>query len=95
MKVKIKLVLTSPTYKVICVSGGPGDLLEKHKVDEAAMLLVKKGRMIYQEKGEAPITLSENEGQNIPAEIYHQLSCVDEAEAFVIIPLQAKMKFER
>jgi len=93
MKVKIKHVLASKDYKVISVSGNAGDVLEKHKVNESGILLVKDGTVNYQEEGKAPIALSQGEGHQIPAEIYHKVTCVDQASIFVLIPIQAKMKF--
>jgi len=94
MKVSIKPVITSDNYKVICVSGNAGDVLERHKVNESGILLVKDGTVNYQEEGKASITLSQGEGHHIPAEVYHQVTCVNQASIFVMIPTQAKMKFK-
>lgn len=95
MKAKVSKVLSSPDYKVISVSGNAGDVLEKHKVNQPAILLVQKGTVIYQEEGALPVKLTSTEGHNIPPEVFHQVTCVDEAAIFVLIPLEAKMKFKR
>jgi len=95
MKVNISPVITSHDYKVICVSGNHGDILERHKVNESGILLVKKGSIHYQEEGGPEIKLMEGEGQNIPAEIHHEVRCIEAAEVFVIIPQKAKMRFAK
>jgi quercetin dioxygenase-like cupin family protein len=93
-RVKIAPVVTTDEAKVISISGGPGDALDRHKVNENALLLVRKGRVQYSE-GEGPIELSEGEGHGIPAEVFHQVTCVTDAEVFVVIPIRGKIKFER
>jgi quercetin dioxygenase-like cupin family protein len=93
-RVKIAPVVTTNEAKVICISGGPGDALARHKVNENALLLVKKGRVAYSEGGD-PIELSEGEGHGIPAEVFHQVTCVTDAEVFVVVPIRGKIKFER
>lgn len=93
-RVNIKSVLSTPTVKVISVSGVSGDTLEKHKVSEPAVLLVKKGSVTYAE-GAQKLLLSEGSGHSIPAEVYHQVTCNEPAEVFVVIPQQGKIKFDR
>ncbi len=92
--VNINAVLSTPDFKVISVSGAQGDTLEKHKVNENALLLVKEGSVIYKE-GEQEILLHAGSGQSIPADVYHKVTCQEQAEVFVVIPLHAKMKFEK
>lgn len=92
--VKIKTVLSTTDFKVISVSGAVGDTLEKHKVSENAILLVKEGSITYKE-GDTQTVLSQGSGHGIPAEVYHEVSCNEQAEIFVVIPKRAKMKFEQ
>lgn len=95
MKVKIKPVLASPEFKVLHISGEAGDVLERHKVTEPGLLLVKKGTISYQEEGQPEMQFSENEGHNIPPEIFHKVSCVNQAEIFVFIPQKATLRFKK
>ncbi len=92
--IKAKAIFSSEDFKVINVSGESGDTLEKHKVNENGLLLVKKGSITYKE-GDLQTIVSEGEGQHIPANVFHEVSCNEAAEVFVIIPQQSKMKFAR
>lgn len=93
-KVKITPVITTADAKVICISGEAGDVLSRHKVNDNALLLVKKGQFRYLE-GETMLDLSAGEGHSIPADTFHALSCTTEAEAFLVIPIRAKIRFEK
>jgi quercetin dioxygenase-like cupin family protein len=93
-RVKIAPVVTTNEAKVISISGAPGDALDRHKVNENSLLLVRKGRVEYAE-GEDVIELAEGEGHGIPAEVFHQVTCVTDAEVFVVIPIRGKIKFDR
>jgi len=94
MKVNVKAVLSSPDYKVITLSGDQGDTLEKHKVSEPGLLLVKRGSVTYTE-GERHVVVSEGEAHSIPAEVFHEVRCNEVAEVFVVMSRGSKMKFER
>lgn len=94
MKANIKVAFTSPQFKVLLLSGKKGDTLKKHKVDEHALLLIKNGSLIYQE-GEKHLTLSSGEAHQIPANKFHEVTCTESTEAFVIMTPQTKMRFEK
>ena len=93
-KVKIKVLSSSPEYKVLSISGDAGDILQKHQVNYPALLLVRKGNIIYSEN-EKRRSLTSGECQNIPADIIHGVICIDKSELFVVLSNSAKMKFEK
>lgn len=94
-KVNIKVVPSGGTFKVLCISGNNGDSLTKHQVNQDALLLVKLGSLTYQEE-ESNILLSEGQCHPIPAGVLHAVTCRSEdTEFFVVLPNQAKMKFEK
>ncbi len=92
--VKIRPLLSSSGFKVIYISGKSGDKLESHKVNENALLLVQGGSVTYQE-ADKEIVLSEGEGHQIPSEVFHEVRCNDTAAVFLVVPIKAKMKFDR
>ncbi len=94
-KVSISKVISTDTHKVILLSGQTGDTLHQHKVDTESLLLVKSGCITYKEENQKEKVLYEGAGQRIPAEVFHEVYCNDTAEAFVVIPLAAKIKFKR
>jgi len=94
-KVVIEMVFTSPDFKVIKASGKSGDALKRHMVNTSAVLLVKKGVVNYKQDDEKEQVIYEGEGRQIPANVYHEFICNDHSEVFVIIPKDAKMKFEK
>lgn len=93
-KVKIAPVITTDEAKVIIISGAAGDKLERHKVNDNGLLLVKSGRILYAEE-ERELELTGGAGHSIPAEVVHAITCLSAAEFFVIIPNRAKIKFSR
>ncbi len=92
--VNIQLLLSSPDFKVLSISGEAGDTLESHQVNENALLLVREGVVTYQQ-AEQSILLSEGEAHAIPADHYHSVRCQEASNIFVVIPKRATMKFER
>jgi|GEM_PF-2782579 len=93
-RVTMSLVISTADHKVMMVSGASGDLLESHKVDVEALLLVKNGNITYEQEGER-IVLVSGQGYSIPSDVYHAVHCNEASEIFIIIPKRAKMKFQR
>ena len=93
-KVKIAQVITTEEAKVIIISGAAGDKLAQHKVNGNGLLLVKKGTIRFT-VGEEHQEFTEGEGHSIPSEVIHAVTCITDAEFFVIIPVRSKIKFER
>ena len=93
-KVKIKILTTSPDFKVLDVSGNPGDVLKKHQVNINGLLLVREGNIIYSEDTRQ-LLLAAGDSVNIPANIVHEVTCKNTAKFFVVLPKQSKMKFEK
>ncbi len=92
-KIKMKWVKNISNFKLLDASGEPGDILADHRVDRKAMLLVRSGKLVYEEAGR-PITLSAGEARDIPANVVHNVSCTTRAEFFVVMAIDALMRFE-
>jgi len=93
-KINITTALSSPDYKVLSLSGDEGAMLERHKVNENALLLVQTGSVTYKEAAKS-IILSKGQVHQIPIGVFHELSCNEEATVFLVVPINAKMKFEK
>ena len=94
-KVNIKVVPSGETFKVLHISGNSGDALTKHQVNQNALLLVKSGNLTYQEEN-SNVLLTEGQCHPIPAGVLHAVTCRSaETNFFVVLPNQAKMKFEK
>jgi len=93
-KVKISSSTPSPAFKVLNISGSAGDVLEKHKVNDSALLLVRSGKILYSEIDREQ-ELNTGESWSIPADVFHKVSCIDDSEIFVVLSTSAKMKFEK
>lgn len=93
-KVNITVLSASPDFKVLSVSGKSGDALRKHQVNHNALLLVRKGNIIYAEATRQQ-RLTAGACFNIPADTIHEVTCVDESNFFVVLPNESKMKFEK
>ena len=94
MKVAIKVIKTETPYKVLDISGAPGDALSNHKVNEGALLLMRAGSIIYKEDGKMK-TLSAGDSYDIPANVFHNVTCTTKAKFFIIMTDQTKMKFKK
>lgn len=92
--VKISSSNPSPEFKVLNISGNAGDVLENHKVNDSALLLVRNGKILYSEKNREQ-ELNAGESWCIPADIFHKITCIDESEIFVVLSTSTKMKFEK
>ena len=93
-KVNINVLKTASEFKVLDISGNPGDSLKNHKVDNSALLLVRAGSIIYKE-AERMVVLSAGEACDIPANVFHKVTCTTKAKFFVVLSNQAKMTFEK
>ena len=93
-KVKINVSTPSPEFKVLNISGNAGDVLENHKVNNNALLLVRNGKILYSEKDREQ-ELNAGESWSIPADVFHKVTCIDESEIFVVLSTSTKMRFEK
>lgn len=93
-KVKINASNPSPEFKVLSISGNAGDVLENHKVNDSALLLVRNGKILYSEKDREQ-ELNAGESWSIPADVFHKVTCIDESEIFVVLSTSTKMRFEK
>ncbi len=93
-KVKIEQVKNESGFKVLSISGEPGNSLTKHKVNVDALLLMRSGSIIYKEDNRMKI-LSAGECCDIPANILHKVTFTTKAKFFVIMAEAAKMRFEK
>jgi len=93
-KVKIDLIKNESDFKVLNISGEPGNVLRSHKVNINALLLMRSGNIIYKEENEL-YPLSSGEIHVIPANVLHEVSCTTKAKFFIVMPDQAKIKFEK
>ena len=93
-KVKIKLLPSSNAYKVLSITGETGDILKQHKVDIDALLLMKEGTITYEE-ATRKVNLSAGECLDIPANVFHEVTCEEDASFFVVLSTQAKMRFQK
>ena len=93
-KVKITASSPSPEFKVLSISGMAGDILDKHKVNQNALLLVRNGKILYSEEDRKQ-ELSAGESWSIPAEVLHKVTCIEPSEIFVVLSNSTKMKFEK
>ena len=84
-KVNIKVILSSPDYKVLELSGDTGAVLKKHKVNQNALLLVREGTIAYIETSRK-LEASAGGCVEIPKGIVHEVSCTMPSKFFVIIP---------
>lgn len=92
-KISIEALKTSSGFKVLSISGEPGNSLSDHKVNHNAILLMRTGNIIYKEENRME-TLSAGESCDIPANTIHKVTCTTKAKFFVVMPDAAKMKFE-
>ena len=93
-KVNIKVLVSDNNFKVLSISGASGDLLKRHKVDESGLLLVQHGSLTYKENNKE-VVLVAGEGYSIPPNVFHQVRCNSDSAAFVVIPQQTKMMFQK
>ena len=96
MNNKVKISTSSPSseFKVLSISGNVGDVLEKHKVNDNALLLVRSGKILYSEKDREQ-ELNAGDSWSIPADVLHKVTCIDESEVFVVLSTSTKMRFEK
>jgi len=78
MNNKVKISASSPSseFNVLSISGDAGDVLEKHKVNHNALLLVRNGKILYAEKDREQ-ELSAGESWSIPADVFHKVVCIE------------------
>lgn len=93
-KVTVKIGLSTPDFKVLDISGEIGSELKKHKVNENALLIVRIGVIAYEEENCSALILKEGTCHNIPSNVYHQVTCIEKANFFVVLTNHTKMKFE-
>lgn len=93
-KVNIKVLTTSPDFKVLDVSGRSGDVLKKHQVNINGLLLVREGNIIYSEDTRL-LLLAAGDSVDIPANVVHEITCKNEAKFFVVLPKKSQMRFEK
>lgn len=93
-KVKITTSTPSSEFKVLNISGDAGDVLENHKVNQSALLLVRNGKILYSEQ-EKEHELIAGDSLNIPAEVFHKVACLEPSEIFVVLQTSTKMRFKK
>ena len=93
-KVKISASSPSPEFKVLNISGNAGDVLENHKVNDGALLLVRNGKIRYSEESREQ-ELTAGESWSIPAYVFHKVTCIEKSEIFVVLSTATKMRFEK
>jgi len=93
-KIKIEVLISSPTLKVLKLNGNVGDTLDKHQVNQEAVLIVNQGSLVYSEETRQQQLVKGN-CMLIPADTLHAVECTELTNFFIVLPSQTKMKFEK
>ena len=91
---KIKSIKNKSGYKILDVCGDSGDLLDNHKTDRNAILLVRTGSVIYKEEDKI-VPLSSGDVHDIPPNVLHKVVFTTNAKFFVVMENNSKLVFEK
>lgn len=94
-KIALTVGLSTDEVKVLNGAGNANDVLKKHKVNFNTVLLVREGKITFEEEGDKgrKLELSAGDSIIITAEVHHEVSCITDAKFFLVLPNQAKIKF--
>ena len=78
-----KVLQSGTNFKVIAIGFTKNMVLEDHKTDIPAKLIVLEGKVVYKE-GEKVVMLSQYEETPIPAGIIHSVTALEDSLCLVI-----------
>lgn len=78
-----KVLQSGTNFKVISIGFTKNMVLEDHKTDIPAKLIVLEGKVVYKE-GEKMVMLSQYEETPIPASVIHSVTALEDSLCLVI-----------
>lgn len=78
-----KILKSGENFKVITIGFNKNMVLDDHKTDIPAKLVVLEGKVVYKE-GEKIVMLSQYEETPIPADVIHSVTALEDSICLVI-----------
>jgi len=91
---KVKSIKNKSGYKILDISGESGDLLNNHKTDRNAIILVRTGSIIYRDADKI-VPLSSGDVYDIAPNVFHKIVFTTKAKFFVVMDNNSKLVFEK